>query len=89
MYGRNRYADAGAAVGGALSIAPTHPVYGTGDAFKFSGGYWQNMQATDGFSDKDWTYTTDKNTPQTHWLHWNNVIKSKQQRLCRQCRSRL
>lgn len=64
MYGRNRYADAGAAVGGALSIAPTHPVYGTGDAFKFSGGYWQNMQATDGFSDKDWTYTTDKNTPQ-------------------------
>ena len=64
MYGKNRYADAGAAVGGALSIAPTHPVYGTGDAFKFSGGYWQNMQATDGFSDKDWTYTTDKNTPQ-------------------------
>lgn len=64
MNGKNRYADAGAAVGGALSIDPTHPVYGSGDSYKYSGGYWQNLQSTTDFSDKTWAYTTNKNTPQ-------------------------
>lgn len=63
MNGKNRYADGGA-VGSALAISPTHPVYGTGDEYKFAGGFWQDMQSTDGFSDKTWNYTTNKNTPQ-------------------------
>jgi iron complex outermembrane receptor protein len=64
MNGKNRYADSGAAVGGALSIDPTHPVYGDGDMYNYSGGYWQNMVPTSGFNDKTWAYTTNKNTPQ-------------------------
>ena len=64
MNGRNRYADAGAAIGGALSLDPTRPVFDSGKPYEFSGGYWQNMEATTGFSDKDWEYTVNKNAPQ-------------------------
>ena len=39
MHERNRYADAGAAIGGALDIDPTRPVMGTGDDYRVTGGY--------------------------------------------------
>lgn len=64
MNGKNRYADTGASVGSALSIDPTHPVYATGDAYQFTGGYWQNTAATSGFSDPAWKYTVNPNSAQ-------------------------
>lgn len=64
MNGKNRYADTGAAIGGALSIDPTRPVYDGGDNYAFTGGYWQNIQGTNNFSDPDWKYTTNRNSPQ-------------------------
>ncbi len=64
MNGKNQYADAGAAIGGALSIDPTRPVFDSDQPYQFSGGYWQNMVSTTGFSDKDWGYTVNKNAPQ-------------------------
>ncbi|MCC8170878.1 MAG: TonB-dependent receptor [Parabacteroides sp.] len=64
MNGKNRYADTGAAVGGALAVNPTQPVYMDGEPYKFSGGYWQNMSPTSGFSDPAWTYTPNNNSAQ-------------------------
>ena len=64
MNGKNRYADTGAAVGGALSMDPTRPVYGTGEPYKFTGGYWQNTASTNNFSDKTWNYTVNPNSTQ-------------------------
>lgn len=64
MNGKNRYADTGAAVGGALAANPTEPVFKDGDMYKFSGGYWQNMMTTSNFSDPAWGYTPNNNSPQ-------------------------
>lgn len=64
MNGKNRYADAGAAIGGALSMDPTRPVYGGDSMYDVFGGYYQNAQSTSDFSDPDWRYTANKNTPQ-------------------------
>jgi iron complex outermembrane receptor protein len=67
MYGKNHYADTGAALGGALSMDPTRPIYSNDPAAQFAGGYYQNMQAATGdnaFSDPNWNYTPNPNTPQ-------------------------
>lgn len=64
MNGKNRYADTGAAIGGALSMDPTRPVYGEDSMYDAFGGYYQNAQATSDFSDSNWRYTANKNTPQ-------------------------
>ncbi len=64
MNGKNSYADTGAAIGGALSIDPTRPVYDSSAPFEFAGGFWQNMQAAAGFSDKDWKFTPNTKSPQ-------------------------
>ncbi len=64
MNGKNRYADTGASIGSALSIDPTHSVYDSGDPYKFTGGYWQNVAATTGFSDPAWNYTVNPNSAQ-------------------------
>ena len=64
MHERNRYADAGAAIGGALDIDPTRPVYATGDDYRVTGGYWQGLMNASGFSDPSWTMTTNSNAPQ-------------------------
>ncbi len=64
MNGKNRYADTGASIGSALSIDPTHSVYDSGDPYKFTGGYWQNVAATSGFSDPAWNYTVNPNSAQ-------------------------
>lgn len=62
MNGKNRYADTGAAIGGALSMDPTRPVYGDDSMYDVFGGYYQNAQATSDFSDPNWKYTANKNT---------------------------
>lgn len=64
MNGKNRYADAGTAIGGALSMDPTRPVYGGDSMYDVFGGYYQNAQSTSDFSDPEWRYTANKNTPQ-------------------------
>ena len=71
MNGKNRYADTGAAIGGALSMDPTRPVYGDDSMYDVFGGYYQNAQATSDFSDPNWKYTANKNTAQNRWQHWN------------------
>lgn len=60
MNGKTRYADAGGAIGAALSIDPTQPVYMDSPT---TGGYWQTTMAGS-FSDPTWNTTTNKNTPQ-------------------------
>lgn len=64
MNGKNRYADTGAAIGGALSMDPTRPVYGDDSMYDVFGGYYQNAQATSDFLDPNWKYTANKNTAQ-------------------------
>lgn len=64
MNGKNRYADTGAAIGGALSMDPTRPVYGDDSMYDVFGGYYQNAQATSDFSDPNRKYTANKNTAQ-------------------------
>lgn len=64
MNGKNRYADTGAAIGGALSMDPTRPVYGDDSMYDVFGGYYQNAQATSDFSDPNWKYIANKNTAQ-------------------------
>ena len=61
MHAKNRYSNGGGAIGSALSIDPTQPVYD--DTHPELGGYWQTaMPAT--FNNPDWNYTTNTNTPQ-------------------------
>ncbi len=63
MYEKDRYAPAGGAVGAAVSIDPTRPVYGEGSDYDYVGGYWQNLiNAT--FSDPNWKKTTNSNAAQ-------------------------
>lgn len=64
MYEKDRYVDAGGAIGGALAMDPTQPVYVSGDAGKFTDGYYQSMNNATSFSDPDWTQTTNENAPQ-------------------------
>lgn len=59
MNGKTRYADAGSAIGNALTVDPTQPVYMDSPV---TGGYWQNLQAAS-FNDPAWTLTTNKNNP--------------------------
>ncbi|MCH4147915.1 MAG: TonB-dependent receptor [Prevotella sp.] len=63
MYEKDRYADAGGAVGAALSMDPTHPVYGSGSDYTYTGGFYQNLLNAS-FNDKSWAYTTNSNAPQ-------------------------
>ncbi|MDD5825165.1 MAG: TonB-dependent receptor, partial [Prevotellaceae bacterium] len=63
MNEQNRYADAGGAVGAALSMDPTQPVYSDDETSKFFNGYYQPAQGAS-FSDPDWKYTSNPNAPQ-------------------------
>lgn len=62
MYAENRYVNGGGAIGGALAVDPTQPVYD--DTYPEYGGYWQNN--TDGRlgNNPSWTHHTNTNTPQ-------------------------
>ena len=59
MYAHNRYADGGV-FGAAINADPTQPVYSD---IKEFGGYWQNSVRA-GYTDPNWIYTTNTNTPQ-------------------------
>ena len=63
MNEQNRYADAGGAVGAALSMDPTQPVYSNDETSKFFNGYYQPAQGAS-FSDPEWKYTSNPNAPQ-------------------------
>ncbi len=63
MNEQNRYADAGGAVGAALSMDPTQPVYSDDETSKFFNGYYQPAQGAS-FSDPEWKYTNNPNAPQ-------------------------
>ena len=65
MYEKNNYVDAGGAIGGALAMDPTQPVYIEGPDSRFTGGFYQTLQgASDAISDPTWTRTTNSNAPQ-------------------------
>lgn len=61
MHSNNHYTDVGAAIGNALNADPTHPVYD--NTYHEFGGFWQNPQSAS-YSDPNWKYTTNTNTPQ-------------------------
>ena len=63
MYEKDRYADAGGAIGSALSIDPTRPVYTNDETSRFFGGYYQPYVSAN-YSDPDWAYTNNSNAPQ-------------------------
>src|SRR5574344_676413 len=63
MNEQNRYADAGGAVGAALSMDPPQPVYSNDETSKFFNGYYQPAQGAS-FSDPEWKYTSNPNAPQ-------------------------
>jgi len=62
MYEKDRYADASGAIGAALSMDPTQPVYMTGDDARYTGGYYQTLVNAE-FSDPTWTKTFNSNAP--------------------------
>lgn len=65
MYEKDRYADAGGAIGAALSMNPTQPVFGEGDQYAVTGGYYQNLiNKTDDITDPNWKNTTNSNAAQ-------------------------
>ena len=65
MYEKDRYADAGGAIGAALSMNPTEPVFGEGDQYAVTGGYYQNLiNKTDDITDPNWKNTTNSNAAQ-------------------------
>lgn len=63
MYEKDRYADANGAIGAALSIDPTRPVYSNDETSQFFGGYYQPSQNAS-FKDPNWKYTNNPNAPQ-------------------------
>lgn len=65
MYEKDRYADAGGAIGAALSMDPTQPVYFAADDSRspFFGGYFQYSQTSQNFN-SEWLYTNNPNAPQ-------------------------
>jgi TonB-linked SusC/RagA family outer membrane protein len=64
MYEKDRYADASGAIGAALSIDPTRPVYTDDETSSFFGGYYQPSQAAPSTFNSEWKYTNNPNAPQ-------------------------
>ena len=75
----DRYVDSGTAIGAALSMDPTRPVYDDSANSRFFGGFYQNAVTAE-FSDPTWTQTVNKNAPQNPVAYLNQVwIKAKAQ----------
>ena len=74
MYESDRYADAGGAIGSALSIDPTRPVYvdPSDPTYEFFGGYYQPSQPGSDKFDSRWKYTNNPNAPQNPVALLNN-----------------
>lgn len=62
MAEKDRYVDAGTAVGAALSQDPTRPVTTDDPRYQYLGGYWQNIQSAS-YPDPNWAYTSNTNSP--------------------------
>lgn len=71
MNGKNRYADAGAAIGGALSMDPTRPVYGGDSMYDVFGGYYQNAQSTSDFRIRTGGIRQIRIRRRIRWQPWN------------------
>ena len=67
MYGKSRYTQSGTAVGAALTMDPTQPVYAYGleneANYEYTGYYYQDIEAAS-FGDDNWGYTTTSNRTQ-------------------------
>ena len=74
MYESDRYADAGGAIGSALSIDPTRPVYvdPSDPTYEFFGGYYQPSQPGSDKFDSRWKYTNNPNATQNPVALLNN-----------------
>ena len=64
MFEHNRYVSDGGAIGAALSMDPTRPVYSSDPNFRFTAGYWQYQVNASSFSDPTWTKNTNSNATQ-------------------------
>lgn len=66
MFEKDNYPDASGAVGGALAMDPTQPVYFAADDSnaKFTGGYYQSLMNSSSISDPAWTKIPNNNAPQ-------------------------
>ena len=65
MTERDHYPDAGGAIGAALSIDPTRPVYVHDDIYQYvTGGYYQPLDNAKDITDPNWTKMPNKNAPQ-------------------------
>ena len=74
MYESDRYADVGGAIGSALSIDPTRPVYvdPSDPTYEFFGGYYQPYQASTDKFDPSWKFTKNPNAAQNPVALLNN-----------------
>lgn len=73
MAEKDSYVDSGAAIGGALAMDPTRPIYFDGAGSEFTDGYYQTLNSVEpgNISDPSWTYTTNTNTPQNPVAYLN------------------
>ena len=67
MVAKNRYADGGA-IGAAVAMDPTQPVYGDGEKFDTFGGFWQAIPTQEEgslpYGDPNWLYTKNAKATQ-------------------------
>lgn len=71
MNGKNRYADTGAAIGGALSMDPTRPVYGGDSMYDVFGGYYQKRRLHPISPIRTGDIQPTRTQPRIRWPHWN------------------
>ena len=62
MVANNRYADGGA-IGAAVAMDPTRPIYDDSEVGEVFGGYWQYSQNSE-YKDDNWLYTKNTNATQ-------------------------
>ena len=71
MTEKDRIVDSGSAIGGALAMDPTRPVYDDSEQNgKFFGGFYQNGQEA---TYPNWAYTKNPNSPQNPLAYLNQV----------------
>lgn len=71
MNGKNRYADTGAAIGGALSMDPTRPVYGDDSMYDVFGGYYRMHKLHPTFQIQIGNTQPTRIRHRIRWQHWN------------------
>lgn len=76
LYEKDSYVDAGQAIGGALSMDPTRPVYMTGADARYTGGYYQTLTNAENISDPTWAKMPNSNAPKNPvaWLDQQDMM---------------